>query len=185
MAEVDMTLTHLYDSRESIFSGLPTQTYRTINGLNGVTKYIRIEEGMVWLLHLLGQIFLLQCSVISIQQRLLEYSDVNKLVQQWIMVRGALIEYHPRVVFNKVFFLIDSQSISNILANSPSGCGFIMMVHQRLRVFQVHHLLIPTDEPHKFLGWTKYAMFLSQCTHQGLPRWILFSFVVRKEFWHC
>ena len=67
-----------------------------------------------------------------------------------------------------------------VITDAPSGRGFIMMARQRLRVSQVQRLLIPTGEPHKFLCQTKYAMFLTE-----LPRGILFSFVVRKEFWHC
>ena len=55
------------------------------------------------------------------------------------------------------------------IADAPSGRGFIMMVRETQRVFQVHRLLIPAGEPQTILWRTKCAMFLTEWSHQGLP----------------
>ena len=70
------------------------------------------------------------------------------------------------------------------IADAPSGRGFIIMVRQRQRIFQVHGFLIYASKPQTILWQTKYAMVLTECAHQGLPRGrgFIFSFVVQKEF---
>ena len=49
-----------------------------------------------------------------------------------------------------------------------------MMARQTLHVFQVHRLLICAGEPQTILWKTKYAMVLTECSHQGLRQEFIF-----------
>ena len=85
------------------------------------------------------------------------------------------IKQYYRELCQLMLHICLSANTVHVFADAPSGHGFIMMVLQRLRVFLVHCLLIPSCEPHKFLWPTKCAMFLTACSHKGFPRFSLWS----------